>query len=276
MALPAPNLRRRPCYANSGLLVLQRLRSVRLRWRRRRLPPGTAAAGTVVVARHRLGRTPRHRRRPCLLWRLWLRRLLRAAFGPDPLGPALAPDQPLLLIEIAGSGVQKPRSRARLGFLLGSTPRGTRSRLHSIFTRRACNPLANETISAWMTWSHVNQQQRARSGTRDVRPNQRKQRTDRSRHQPIDLPCRRRTVATRPSPGKFRAAFPSPAPDGCVADGRTTAIEGWRRLSRNAFRHGGLQQRFSRTNGVAFGSRSGDNPACFQSPTFRSGSPDGF
>ena len=49
MALSAPNLRRRPCYAKSGLLWLQRLRSARLHWRRHRLPPGMAAAGTAVV-----------------------------------------------------------------------------------------------------------------------------------------------------------------------------------------------------------------------------------
>src|SRR4030081_401782 len=45
MAPAAPNLRRRPCYANSRLLQLPQLRLQRRRWHRPRPPPG--AAGTV-------------------------------------------------------------------------------------------------------------------------------------------------------------------------------------------------------------------------------------
>jgi hypothetical protein len=43
--------------------------------------------------------------------------------------------------------------------------KGTLLPLHSIFTKRARDPLANETISGPMTWSNVNQAKRTRSGT---------------------------------------------------------------------------------------------------------------
>jgi hypothetical protein len=44
------------------------------------------------------------------------------------------------------------------------------------------------------------------------------------------------------------------------------------RFSSSAY--GGAED--SRINGVAFGGGTGDNPACFQSPIYRSGLPDGF
>jgi hypothetical protein len=50
MAPSAPNPRRRPCYANSRLLQLPRLRWVRPRWRRPPPPPG--AAGTAAAWHH--------------------------------------------------------------------------------------------------------------------------------------------------------------------------------------------------------------------------------
>ena len=93
MALTAPNPRRRPCYANSRLLQLLRLRWARPRWRRLPPPPGAAMAGTAVGTTAGLGRAPDRR------WRsgLWLRRLLCAAIGPDALGSPLAAGQWLLL-----------------------------------------------------------------------------------------------------------------------------------------------------------------------------------
>src|SRR5258708_5974981 len=48
MAPSAPNLRRRPCYANSHLLQLPRLRLQRPRWRRPPPLPGAVMVGTVV------------------------------------------------------------------------------------------------------------------------------------------------------------------------------------------------------------------------------------
>src|SRR5258707_15451738 len=48
MAPPAPNLWRRPCYANSRLLQLPRHRWVRPRWRRLLLPPGAVTVGTTA------------------------------------------------------------------------------------------------------------------------------------------------------------------------------------------------------------------------------------
>src|SRR5258708_34194289 len=48
MAPPAPNLWRRPCYANSRLLQLPRHRWVRPRWRRPLLPPGAVTVGTTA------------------------------------------------------------------------------------------------------------------------------------------------------------------------------------------------------------------------------------
>jgi len=48
MAPTAPNLWRRPCYANSRLLQLPRHRWVRPRWRRLPLPPGAVTVGTTV------------------------------------------------------------------------------------------------------------------------------------------------------------------------------------------------------------------------------------
>src|SRR6266404_1822845 len=48
MAPTAPNLRRRPCYANFRLLQLPRLRLQRPRWRRPPPLPGAVMVGTVV------------------------------------------------------------------------------------------------------------------------------------------------------------------------------------------------------------------------------------
>jgi hypothetical protein len=49
MALPAPNLRRRPCYANSRLLQLPRLRWVWPHWPQPPPLPGAVMAGTAAV-----------------------------------------------------------------------------------------------------------------------------------------------------------------------------------------------------------------------------------
>ena len=48
MAPTAPNLWRRPCYANSRLLQLPRHRWARRRWHRLPLPPGAVTVGTTV------------------------------------------------------------------------------------------------------------------------------------------------------------------------------------------------------------------------------------
>jgi hypothetical protein len=47
-------------------------------------------------------------------------------------------------------------------------------------------------------------------------------------------------------------------------------------LTEFPFGIGGLRKRYFAHNLVAFGGGSGDNAACFQSPTYRSGLPDDF
>jgi hypothetical protein len=63
-----------------------------------------------------LGGSPRFRRWPGL----WLRWLLHAAIGPDPLGTALAHGKPLLLSTIIRSERQQAPARHGGGFVWGS------------------------------------------------------------------------------------------------------------------------------------------------------------
>jgi hypothetical protein len=79
-------------------------------------PPGTAVVGTAAGIAAGAAPACWSAGRPMLA--AMVPAVARAAIGPDPLGPALAPDQPLLLIGTAGSRVQKSQSRVRLGLCL--------------------------------------------------------------------------------------------------------------------------------------------------------------
>ena len=97
----------------------------------------------------------------------------------------------------------------------------------------------------------------------------RRRRIDRQ-GQPIDLRCRGRTAAAEPAP-RFRV---SPYLQHLMDELRGRDKAGDQPEIALSIRR--LQDDISLTIRVAFGGGSGDKPACFPSPTSRSGSPDGF
>lgn len=109
-----------------------------------------------------------------------------------------------------------------------------------------------------------------RGQTRHEQPNHRQQRADRSQDEPIHLRCRRRTAATEIVSRAFAAVATPTAADGSTARARPQGSSPrpmspfWASAAR--FLH----------KRVAFAGGSGDNAACSQSPTSRSGSLDGF
>ena len=116
--------------------------------------------------------------------------------------------------------VKKPRPRRAGAFCLDSD--ANRRQLSCNFTKTACNPSPTGNnfrrrdlvgvIIEWISGAELVMNSRI----------DRRQRTDRSQDQPIDLRCRGRTAAAGPSPGIFASFVPPPASDGRIAQTATT------------------------------------------------------
>jgi hypothetical protein len=146
-------------------------------------------------------------------------------------------------------------------------------RFHAFLTSRPCNAASagnHFDPNDLFLQRHFTDQ----AGYRYEQPH-RQQRTNRSQDQPIDLPCRGRTAAAASAPGRIRSALPIG-----TFDGRTA--QAGRQRPPNAPELGpiaGIGRRAAAiwcNKRVAFWDGSGEKPACFQSPIFRSGLPDGF
>ena len=164
-------------------------------------------AGTAAGTR-RLGLGPALLVGGPAYYRLRLWRLLCAATGPDPLGTALAPGQPLLLIEPRFRRARRPRPRAGAFCYCGEP-----AVFHAIFTKEAMQsrPDGNQfrrrdLVPHQSPWRRAAEP--AMNGQID-----RQQRSDRPQDQPIDLRCRRRTAAAEPA---ARALGPSPTSSICL------------------------------------------------------------
>jgi hypothetical protein len=208
----APNLRRRPCYANSaccscrGIAGCGRVGAdLRFRLGRSRLAPRWMA--------RRLGRSPLLRRWPGPLW-FRLRRLLCATIGPHTVGIPLAPDKSLLLIQTVPSRGQKPRPCRAGAFHLSSIKWNRASRSFNFYWKSPQSIIEGKHFPSRRLGSASSHPMETRCGTRHEQPNHRQQRTDRSQDEPLDLRRHRRTAAAEPASGYFASVVSPAASDG--------------------------------------------------------------
>ena len=141
--------------------------------------------GRARLAPRRLGRSALLRRRPGLFWRLWLRRLLCAAIGPDTVGTPLAVGESLLLICPYKSEPRKPRPTAVGAFFEFDWWNSIR-RFHQFQLIKCAIGRKPETIFVLGTWSEVSLKWNAKRN-RHEQPNHPRRRTNRSQDVSIDL-----------------------------------------------------------------------------------------
>ncbi len=179
MAPTAPNLWRRPCYANSRLLQLPRHRWARRRWRRLPLPPGAATVG-MVAGTAAAGAGAVHASssvvRPIMV-------LVPAAAMCGDWSQRrgdLAGASSITAIEFdlnpTVSSVKAPTPRGR-GFRMSSS-NGTKGFSFQCQLEKPANCRQEETIFVLLTWLDVSSLERNAKRNRHE-PNHQRQRTNR-------------------------------------------------------------------------------------------------
>src|SRR5881397_2140926 len=131
MAPTAPNLWRRPCYANSRLLQLPRHRWARRRWRRLPLPPGAVTVGMVAGT---------------------------AAAGAGAVDASSSAVLPIIVL-VTAAAMCGDWSQRRGGFHMSSS-NGTRGFSFQSQLEKQANCRQEETIFVLLTWLDMSSSER--------------------------------------------------------------------------------------------------------------------